>query len=233
MKDKKYKILTVEDREEDLYMMEVILKGGGYDVDTASNGLEAFEKLSENTFDLIISDILMPKMDGFQLCKEVKSNDTLKNIPFIFVTASYINENDETFGSDLGADKFILKPIEPEEFLREVKYLLEEAEENRLPSHMSPTPQKEDSQKETSFIKEHAKSLIEKVEEMEKEDMFLKEHSARLVTQLEGKMIELEETNKKLEEEIEERKKKEDDLRSTYERLQKAYDELANVYKNI
>ena len=68
------KILSVDDRVENLYMLEAMLRGAGcgYEVVSAHNGVEALQKLKEQAFQLIISDILMPQMDGFELCRQVK-----------------------------------------------------------------------------------------------------------------------------------------------------------------
>jgi CheY-like chemotaxis protein len=66
------KILSVDDKAENLYMLEALLKGYGHDVDSASNGLQALQLAERGRYDLIVSDILMPRMDGFQLCRELK-----------------------------------------------------------------------------------------------------------------------------------------------------------------
>ena len=83
------KILVVDDMEDFLYMVEIILKENGYEVATAKDGLEALDKLKEEPIDVIISDILMPRMDGFQFCRECKKDPHLKEIPFIFYSATY------------------------------------------------------------------------------------------------------------------------------------------------
>jgi len=110
------KILIVDDKEENLYLLETLLKGNGYKVVTAKDGVEAINRLKEEPIDMIVSDILMPKMDGFQLCRECKKDDSLKKIPFIFYTATYTEKKDEEFALGLGAEKFIIKPQEPEVF---------------------------------------------------------------------------------------------------------------------
>lgn len=121
------KVLIVDDRAEERYLLETILKGKGYDVVSAGDGKEALERLKEGGISIIISDILMPVMDGFQLCKEVKSNEKLKDIPFIFYTATYTDERDEELALSVGADKFIRKPMDVEDFLHEIEKALKEA----------------------------------------------------------------------------------------------------------
>jgi len=115
------KILVVDDKSENRYMLESMLRSSGYDVVPAINGVEALEKLHADTFDLIISDILMPRMDGFMFIRECKTDPVLNKIPFIFYTASYTSEKDREFGMSLGAEQYILKPIEPDEFLEIIK----------------------------------------------------------------------------------------------------------------
>src|SRR5689334_19695552 len=104
------RILVVDDTEEGLYMLGALLRGHGYEVSTAKNGVEALARTAETRPDLIISDILMPKMDGFALCRHLKSDAALKDIPFVFYTATYTDSKDEKFALDLGANMFIVKP---------------------------------------------------------------------------------------------------------------------------
>ena len=114
------KILSVDDKADNLYMLEALLRGHGHEVDSASNGLAALELARVHHYDLIISDILMPRMDGFQLCREIKRDERLKEIPFIFYTATYTDSRDAAFALSLGADRFLVKPVDPEFFLREL-----------------------------------------------------------------------------------------------------------------
>ena len=167
------KILIVDDIEENLYLLETLLKGGGYEVVIAKDGLEALVKLKEESVDLIISDILMPKMDGFQFCRECKKDDRFKKIPFIFYTATYTDKKDEEFALSLGADRFILKPKEPEAFL---KILNETIEENKKGTLIAP------------------KELIKD------EEIYFERYSKRLIHKLEKKMLDLEKANKILQE---------------------------------
>lgn len=111
------KILIVEDNEEVRYLLERILLSNNYSVDHASNGKHAIELISKNNYDMIISDILMPIMDGFQLCRILKKDSKTKGIPFVFYSANYTEEKDIEFASKLGADMYIETPIEPNDFI--------------------------------------------------------------------------------------------------------------------
>ena len=111
------KVLIVDDKKENLYMLETLLKGNSYHVITAENGAKALENLYSEGADMIISDILMPEMDGFQFCLAVHKDVKLKDIPFVFYTATYTDYKDEEFALKCGANRFVRKPIEPDEFL--------------------------------------------------------------------------------------------------------------------
>ncbi len=126
------KILIVDDSKENLYFLETLLQGNGYQVVSAANGAEALEKIRTDGFNMIISDILMPVMDGFQLCRECRMEESLQDIPFIFYTATYVDEKDEELALALGADKFIRKPMEPDEFMRMIWGVIKDAEARKL-----------------------------------------------------------------------------------------------------
>ena len=109
------KILVVDDKAENIFLLDTWLKENGYEVVSTANGAEALDKLHTEEFDLIISDILMPVMDGFQLCKKVNLDDKLNSIPFVFCTASYTDKQDEELALQLGAARFIRKPFDMSE----------------------------------------------------------------------------------------------------------------------
>jgi PAS domain S-box-containing protein len=159
------KILIVDDNKQNLLLLEAMLNGGRHAVVSAGNGIEALEKLGREKFDLIISDILMPGMDGFKLCVKCKEDEKLRAIPFIFTTSSYTEAKDEEFGKSLGAEAFLVRPIEPDEFLKKIDEISGKKKE----------------------IKEAAP-----VELRQKDAGFLEKYSERLASQLEHKIVDLE-----------------------------------------
>ena len=104
-------ILIAEDDENSRQLLETVVSAKGYVVTSVDNGLKALSYLQKNTVDLVISDILMPEMDGYSLCQAIKQNDSLKHIPLIFYTATYTSEQDERFALSIGATKFLIKPM--------------------------------------------------------------------------------------------------------------------------
>ena len=165
------KVMVVDDNEQNLYLLEVLLRSEKYEVVCARDGLEALEHLKKGSFSLIISDILMPRMDGFRLCRECKVDPHLKHIPFIFYTATYTDQKDEEFALSLGAERFIVKPIEPQIFLTTIREVIKEYEKGALMA-------------KESLIKD--------------EELYLAEYSKRLIQKLEKKMLDLEIANKTL-----------------------------------
>ena len=118
------RVLIVDDNAQNIYMLETVLRSGGYQVTAAKNGAEGMEMAKASPPDLIISDILMPVMDGFQFCQGCKGDPGLRDIPFIFYTATYTDEKDERFAMSLGADAFLIKPMLPDKMLAAVKEVM-------------------------------------------------------------------------------------------------------------
>jgi CheY-like chemotaxis protein len=127
MKKKAKKVLIVDDNSANLYLLKSLLEGEGLEVIAAENGQVALDKAHADPPDLIVADILMPVMDGYNLCRQWKSDDILKHIPFVFYTATYTGTKNEDFALSLGADRFILKPQEPDILMNILEEILEEA----------------------------------------------------------------------------------------------------------
>ncbi|MFA5222308.1 MAG: PAS domain S-box protein [Methanoregula sp.] len=121
------RILIADDNPQNLYLLESILKGHQFEVILARNGAEALDAALKNPPDLIIADILMPVMDGFELCRKWKAEERLTTIPFIFYTATYTDPKDEQFALSLGAERFMVKPQKPEVLVQAVREVLEKA----------------------------------------------------------------------------------------------------------
>ena len=117
-------ILIVEDIPNVLELLEVTLRFKGYPVITARNGEEALEALQRERPALIITDILMPKMDGFAFAQRLRTNPLTSQIPLIFLSATYVTPEDKIFALNLGAVRFIEKPIDTEEFLLTIAEIL-------------------------------------------------------------------------------------------------------------
>lgn len=120
-------VLVVDDKEMNRLFLESLLKAHAYAVVLANDGVEALAAARNGPPDLIISDLLMPVMDGYTLLSEWKADPTLRNIPFIVYTATYTEPEDERLALDLGADAFILKPSEPDAFMARVEAVLADA----------------------------------------------------------------------------------------------------------
>ena len=198
------RILSVDDKTENLYLMESMLRGYGYEVVAAHNGIEALQKLEDQQFDMIISDILMPKMDGFQLCREVKKNDKLKQIPFVFYTATYIDKKDEDLALSLGASGFIIKPTEPEKFMEIIATVIHKHKEGSLPV---------------------TQPVLE-------EEIYLKAYNVSLIHKLEDKLEQIEATNRELEVALNEKSKEIAERKRAEEELKKHRDALEDLVKD-
>ncbi|HEY5118781.1 MAG TPA: response regulator, partial [Anaerolineales bacterium] len=179
------RVLIVDDKEENLYLLQSLLQGHNYEVVTAAHGAEALVKARQNPPDLIISDLLMPVMDGYSLLRHWKADERLKAIPFVVYTAIYTDERDERLALDLGADDFILKPTEPEPFIARINNVLAKVKRGELPPVRAP------------IIVNPA---------------LIKEYDEVLIRKLEQKALQLEDANRALQQENVERKRAEEAL---------------------
>ena len=117
-------ILIVEDVPNVLELLEVTLRFKGYAVVTATNGEEALDVISKTRPVLIITDILMPKMDGYAFIQKLRVNPETRSIPVVFLSATYVTPEDKDFALSLGAARFMEKPIDTEDFLLTVAELV-------------------------------------------------------------------------------------------------------------
>ncbi len=110
-------ILIVDDKNSNLKLLRAVLEAEGATVTEATNGIEALDVLERVGVDAVISDILMPRMDGYRLCQEVRASPRSCNVPFIAYSADYTSSGDEKRMIDLGADRIVRKPASPSEFV--------------------------------------------------------------------------------------------------------------------
>jgi len=119
----KEKILVVDDEKDILELIDFNLSKNGYRVRTVTSGEEALELIKENDYDLIILDLMLPGVDGFDICKIIKADKNKANIPIVMVTAK-ADEADKVAGLEIGADHYVTKPFSPRELLAIVKATL-------------------------------------------------------------------------------------------------------------
>jgi len=197
------RILIVDDKEENLYYLQALLTGNGCTVVQARHGAEALFKARQDPPALVVSDLLMPVMDGYTLLRHWKADARLKAIPFIVYTATYTEAEDEQLALSLGADAFILKPAEPEEFLARIR----EVQANTAAA--VPTPARHPVGSENVLLKVYSETLIRK---------------------LEGKTLELEEANRALQQDVANRKVAEAALRESEQRFRQLAENINEVF---
>jgi putative two-component system response regulator len=161
-------ILIADDDPAANHLLRTIFTSAGYRVSSVEDGIEALDAARAEPPDVMITDILMPGMDGYKLCREWRADPDLQRIPFVVYTANYADPDDEAFALSLGADLFLRKPIEPDEILAEIGSLLARHSSGEL-APRSPV--------------------------IRDENRVLKEYNARLVNKLEQQLIELHEAN--------------------------------------
>jgi putative two-component system response regulator len=111
------KVLVVDDLAYSVRTLKAIFQSAGYQVAVAKDGQAALDLLRAERPDFIVTDILMPRLDGFQLCRAIKTDPDLAHIPVVFYTGDYMDPADREFGISLGAAAYLAKPMEPQELL--------------------------------------------------------------------------------------------------------------------
>jgi two-component system cell cycle sensor histidine kinase/response regulator CckA len=150
------KVLVVDDNAINRKLLRVTLTTGGHQAVEAADGLEALERLAEGGFDAVISDILMPRMDGYRLCYEMRRDEDYRPLPIIIYSSTYLTEADERLALSVGADRFIRKPAGAEVILGALAQL-QRAEPSR-PEAVRPT-------RDLETLKEYSEGLVRKLEE--------------------------------------------------------------------
>ncbi|MCU7939452.1 MAG: response regulator [gamma proteobacterium symbiont of Bathyaustriella thionipta] len=131
------KVLIVDDHIDNRMQLRAMLETRDFSVEEAVNGVQALDLARAEPPDLIISEILMPEMDGFTLCRVVKSIERLRQTPLIFYTAACHDKEEKKLGLALGASRYIHKPTEPMEFLRSIDEVIAEYHQEALPDSAS------------------------------------------------------------------------------------------------
>lgn len=194
------RILVVDDKAENLYYLESLLTGHGFEVEAARQGAEALVKTRKAPPDAVVSDLLMPVMDGYTLLRHWKADPRLKGVPFIVYTATYTEAEDERLALSLGADAFILKPAEPEDFLSRLRAVQDAA---------SPAAPRVPGGDEPSMLRVYSETLIRKLEE---------------------KTLQLEEANKALQDDIASRERTALSLQESEQRFRQLAENIQEVF---
>jgi len=180
------RVLIVDDNPQNRYLLRMLLQGNGYRVEEATDGAQALSMAQQHPPSLVISDLLMPVMDGYTLLRHWRADERLKDIPFVVYTATYTEPQDERLALDLGASAFIIKPAELEPFMARVQAVLMQGTCGKAPAVLEGDP---------------------------KHGGLDATYSEVLSRKLQKKVKQLEETNRALREEINERKRSEMALR--------------------
>ena len=119
-------LLIVEDDPDILKLLDTTLTFKGYHVVTARNGREGLEAIQRKRPAIVIADIMMPRLDGFGLVHRMRIDPETRDIPVVFITAAYVTREDREFALNLGATRFLQKPVDLERFLRTIAELLDQ-----------------------------------------------------------------------------------------------------------
>jgi two-component system cell cycle sensor histidine kinase/response regulator CckA len=148
------RVLIVDDQDENLYLLRSLLEAQGYEVVEATDGAEALDLARQRKPDLVVSDLLMPGVDGYRLLRSWRADEVVGDVPFIVYTATYTTPRDERLAKALGADLFLLKPAEPDVLLQGVAEVL--SQDRTTPVRTLP----EDS----ALLREYTEVVVRKLE---------------------------------------------------------------------
>ncbi len=157
------KVLIVDDNTTDRIILRSTLEKYGHEVTEALNGRDGIRLAIDSKPDIIVSDILMPVMDGFQLCNECKKDHSLREVPFVLYTSTYSDGKDEILAGKMGVDRFLVKPIETERFIDNILNIIADAENGNIRLNPPKTENIEDVYKlyNERLIKQMEKKSLE------------------------------------------------------------------------
>jgi PAS domain S-box-containing protein len=154
---RKLKIVIADDDPINRKYLRVLLTHEGHAVVECQDGLSTLARLELDHYDAVISDVLMPQMDGYRLCYEIRKHKKLKDTPVILYTATYLSTEDENAAMAMGADKFIRKPAEPEKIVAALQDVVEQSHARRAGRMKKPA--------DLSALREYSEVLVRKLEE--------------------------------------------------------------------
>jgi signal transduction histidine kinase len=150
-------LLIVDDLATNRKLLRVTLEAEGHSALEAADGVEALQILGRETVDAVISDILMPNMDGFRLCHEIRKSERLHALPFIIYTSTYTSADDMKLAQAIGADKYLIKPAPTEAVLQALQEVMDKKAARPAPSAAAA--------EETHVLQQYTQTLVHKLEE--------------------------------------------------------------------
>ena len=149
-------LLLVDDRPLNLKLLRVVFQAEGHQTVDASDGLDALEKLAERRFDAVITDILMPNMDGYRLCRTIREDPRLNHLALVIYTSTYVSAGDRELAEQAGADEYLTKPSPAQELMAAVTRA-QDKRKNTLVTTSVPVEQ--------DFLRQYNETLVHKLEE--------------------------------------------------------------------